>query len=88
MTTADKLLNILMHNLPEDGESDNEIWACPEAWEILCRSKGAAWHLCELLRCLGAKTAYRGYYDPERDMALGTTDGRTGYYVVRIELED
>ena len=85
MTTADRVFDILINNLPEDGESENTFWSCPEADEILCRTRYQMNHFFDLLCSLGADidSLDIGYYDPVRDEEIGATDGRTGYYFVR-----
>ena len=89
MTTADRVFKILIENLPEDGQSENTFWACPEAGEILCNSELRANSFYKLLCALGADDyAETGYYDPIRDEEIGATDGRTGYYFVRLNEED
>lgn len=85
MTTADRVFDILLKNLPEDGESNNNFWSCPEAGEILCKNAYTMIRFRNLLYGLGADPdeIETGYYDPVQDEKSGCTDGRTGYYFIK-----
>ena len=80
----------LLSQYPDDPiETEKyEIWSCSSAGEILCSTKETAEKIASAYNnYIGRDFAETGYYDPEMDKKSGTTDGRTGWYFIRLKDE-